>query len=153
GGPYIGAPGVSLAFSGAGSFDSHNPITSYFWDFGDGTTSTLESPSHAYAQAGKYTVTLTLTNSQGYTNSAKTKATIGLPITIWDDDAVPNELNAVDSNPVELGVKFRSDVTGTIRGIRFYKGPNNTGTHVGSLWTRNGQLLAQATFTAETATG
>ncbi|RJS24972.1 hypothetical protein DRW03_07540 [Corallococcus sp. H22C18031201] len=58
-----------------------------------------------------------------------------------------------DSASVELGVKFTSDVAGDITGIRFYKGANNTGTHVGSLWTRTGTQLATATFTAETATG
>ena len=50
-------------------------------------------------------------------------------------------------------MKFRTDTSGTISGIRFYKGNTNTGTHVGSLWTRTGTLLAQATFTNETATG
>ena len=34
----------------------------YFWDFGDGTTSTSTSPIHAYATNGTYTVTLTTTN-------------------------------------------------------------------------------------------
>ena len=50
-------------------------------------------------------------------------------------------------------MKFRTDVSGTITGIRFYKGPTNTGTHTGSLWSRTGTLLARATFTNETATG
>jgi len=54
---------------------------------------------------------------------------------------------------VQLGVKFRSDVAGTIRGIRFYKAAGNTGTHVGSLWSRAGTRLANATFTNETASG
>ena len=54
---------------------------------------------------------------------------------------------------VEVGVKFRSDVAGTITGIRFYKGSGNTGTHVGNLWTATGTLLASATFTSETASG
>jgi len=40
-----------------------------------------------------------------------------------------------------------------ITGIRFYKGPTNTGTHVGNLWTSGGQLLTTATFANETATG
>ena len=39
------------------------------------------------------------------------------------------------------------------RGIRFYKGVNNTGTHTGHLWSNTGTLLASATFTGETATG
>lgn len=33
--------------------------TSYHWDFGDGTTSTLENPNHDYSDAGTYTVRLT----------------------------------------------------------------------------------------------
>ena len=54
---------------------------------------------------------------------------------------------------VELGVKFRSDVAGTITGIRFYKASTNTGTHVGNLWSSTGTLLATATFANETASG
>jgi hypothetical protein len=50
-------------------------------------------------------------------------------------------------------VKFKTDVAGTIAGVRFYKGSGNTGTHVGSLWSSTGQLLASATFSAETASG
>jgi hypothetical protein len=37
--------------------------------------------------------------------------------------------------------------------VRFYKGPSNTGTHVGSLWTNTGTLLARATFANETSSG
>ncbi len=37
--------------------------TSYSWDFGDGGTSTAESPSHSYAASGTYKVKLTATNS------------------------------------------------------------------------------------------
>jgi len=35
------------------------------WNFGDGTTSTLQNPSHTYTAAGNYTVTLTVTNANG----------------------------------------------------------------------------------------
>ena len=54
---------------------------------------------------------------------------------------------------VEVGIKFTSDSFGQISGIRFYKAATNTGTHVGSLWTASGTLLASATFTGETAVG
>ena len=37
-------------------------------------------------------------------------------------------------SPVELGVKFYSEVGGAIKGIRFYKSSANTGTHVANLW-------------------
>ena len=58
-----------------------------------------------------------------------------------------------DAHSVELGVKFTSEVFGTVTGVRFYKSAANTGTHIGSLWSASGQLLATATFTGETASG
>jgi hypothetical protein len=50
-------------------------------------------------------------------------------------------------------VQFTSSVNGWIAGIRFYKGPGNTGTHTGELWTAGGTLLGQVTFTGESASG
>ena len=50
-------------------------------------------------------------------------------------------------------MKFRSDVGGYIKGIRFYKHSNNIGVHTASLWTTTGLRLATATFTNETASG
>jgi gliding motility-associated-like protein len=41
----------------------------YLWDFGDGTTSTAQAPSHLYEVPGRYDVTLTVTNSTGCTNT------------------------------------------------------------------------------------
>ena len=47
------ATGLSVSFTNASS-----DATSYLWDFGDGITSTLVNPTHVYALAGDYTVTL-----------------------------------------------------------------------------------------------
>jgi uncharacterized protein (TIGR03437 family) len=58
-----------------------------------------------------------------------------------------------DTQSVELGLKFRSMVAGSVTGIRFYKGPQNTGTHVGHLWAGTGTLLAKVTFSGETSSG
>ena len=74
-------------------------------------------------------------------------------MTIWPSTAVPGVVDIGPDNPVELGVNFRSDVAGSITGIRFYKASANTGTHVGNLWMSTGTLLATATFTGETASG
>jgi hypothetical protein len=41
-------------------------------------------------------------------------------------------------SPVEVGVKFRSDVAGTVTGVRFYKGATDNTTHTGSLWSATG---------------
>ena len=65
----------------------------------------------------------------------------------------PSIVSVNDSSAVELGVKFQASTTGAITGIRFYKGPQNTGTHVADLWSATGTLLASATFTNETASG
>jgi hypothetical protein len=67
--------------------------------------------------------------------------------------ATPSNVTSNDPNAVNLGVKFQASTNGTITGIRFYKGPSNTGTHVGALWSTSGTLLASATFTNETASG
>ncbi len=75
------------------------------------------------------------------------------PYSFWGPTATPTVSSANDSSPVELGVKFTSDVAGSITGIRFYKGAGNGGTHVGHLWDSAGNLLATATFTGETASG
>lgn len=75
------------------------------------------------------------------------------PCTIWPASAVPGTVNAGDGGSVELGVKFRTTVAGSITGVRFYKSPANTGTHIGSLWTASGTRLATGTFTGETASG
>ena len=45
---------------------------------------------------------------------------------------------------IELGLKFKSDVTGSVTGVRFYKDLNNTGIHTGSLWSSSGTLLVVA---------
>ena len=58
-----------------------------------------------------------------------------------------------DPSALEIGVKFRSDVAGSIAGIRFYKGAPNSGVHTGRTWTSSGTLLAQGVFSNETASG
>ncbi|MEO8681505.1 MAG: Ig-like domain-containing protein, partial [Vicinamibacterales bacterium] len=72
---------------------------------------------------------------------------------LWKPSTVPANPSAADSSAYELGMKFTSDIDGFITGIRFYKGPTNTGTHVGNLWTINGTNLATAVFANETQNG
>ena len=67
--------------------------------------------------------------------------------------STPANPDSGDATSAELGIKFTSDVSGSVTGVRFYKSTANTGTHTGSLWTSTGTLLATATFTNETASG
>ena len=57
------------------STDSDGTIASHAWSFGDSATSTATNPSHAYATAGTYSVTETVTDNGGATN-AKTSSVI-----------------------------------------------------------------------------
>ncbi|WP_203030690.1 DUF4082 domain-containing protein [Frankia nepalensis] len=75
------------------------------------------------------------------------------PCSVWPDSAVPRTVTENDPAAVELGMKFRSDQDGHVTGIRFYKGPQNTGAHTGTLWSAEGTQLATGTFTNESAAG
>jgi len=72
----------------------------------------------------------------------------------WRNSPTPATPAVTDDRAtVTLGLQFRSDVPGSVTGVRFYKGPHNTGTHVGNLWSSTGTKLATATFSNETASG
>jgi len=60
-------------------------------------------------------------------------------------DRVPNTAVQADTKAVEVGVRFRSNVPGTISALRFYRGTGNANGYVARLWTSSGTLLAQAT--------
>ena len=49
--------------------DQSAGATQWSWNFGDGSTSTQQNPSHNYTAAGEYTVTLAITNASGCQNS------------------------------------------------------------------------------------
>ena len=105
-----------------------------------------------YGEVGTTSTTTSLGPASG-APAASVGATVEALVSGWSPTTTPTNPSANDAGPVSLGVKFRTDVSGFITGVRFYKGAGNTGTHIGNLWTSAGQLLASATFTGETATG
>ena len=93
-----------------------------------------------------------LAADDSWTFTTRAATQFGCPCSIWAPSATPSRTDS-DTGSVEVGVRFRAEVDGFITGLRFHKSTANTGTHVGHLWTRTGQLLATATFTNETASG
>lgn len=73
GGPYPDTAGMVLTLDGSASSDPDGnlPLT-YAWDFGDGASATGVQPTHAYAAAGSYTVTLTVTDATGLVSQPAT---------------------------------------------------------------------------------
>src|SRR4029077_9138631 len=133
------------------------------WDGAGRTTSFTSSTQLTAAIAAADIATpgtaqVTVANPAGAVSNALTftippAATTCQSCSIWTTAATPAVASNPDANPVELGVRFRSDVAGFITGIRFYKGTQNTGLHTGKLYTATGTVLASATFTSETASG
>ncbi len=129
-GPYSGTVGVAVQFSSAGSNDPDGSIVAYAWNFGDGNTSSAANPSHAYASAGTYNVTLTVTDNDGATGADSTSASI---------TAVPpsNESPTANANGPYAGttgvaVQFSSagssDPDGSIETYEWDFGDGNTST-------------------------
>ena len=85
----VPAPSADFAFSAACLGDTNfftdsslGTPTSWLWDFGDFTTSTLQNPLHAYIASGTYTVTLTISNATGCSDIAVKIVNIppGIPV-------------------------------------------------------------------------
>lgn len=66
----------AITFDGSGSSDADGAIAGYDWTFGDGGSSAQAAPSHAYAQPGEYTVTLTVTDNEGATGRATVRVNV-----------------------------------------------------------------------------
>ncbi|WP_104088200.1 DUF4082 domain-containing protein [Arthrobacter sp. GMC3] len=127
------------------------------------------------ARVATFTPSAVLANATGYTATASATATSGegvssgaiwsittarvdspagtCPCSLYQDSTVPSVLSIADGTPLSLGVKFSANSNGTVTGITFYKGPGNTGTHKGTLYSTSGTALATGTFTSETAAG
>src|SRR5262249_16230463 len=136
-------------------------VTSWFWNFGDGTSSTQENPSHSYAAGGDYTVALTATGPggnntappAGYIHASRAPGPPASGPQPLSTNQTPDNGNAADGVPYEIGMKFRVARAGQITAIRYWKAPGDTGTHIGHIWSATGGLLASVTFSGETASG
>ncbi len=69
-------PNATCFFDASASTAPGSTITSYSWDFGDGTTGTGVKPSHTYTSTGNKTVKLTVTNAQNAMATATNTATV-----------------------------------------------------------------------------
>jgi PKD repeat protein len=129
-GPYTGIEGVPVNFSSAGSSDPDGSIVAYLWDFGDGNTSNSANPSHTYASAGLYNVSLTVTDDDGAEDTDNTTADIdemgggGIPCT----DVAQLQARCRTNVTIKILVRFTSSIHSgksidvTVNGTDVYSG-------------------------------
>lgn len=132
--PTSGTAPLTVAFTGTGSSTVSTDVLTYLWTFGDGSTSTEKNPSHAFAAAGTYSVTLAVSNATGQSGSATAQSITvtsgGSSTLIVDADKV-----FVWAEKTYASIFGRGQATQTITGYRYrsYSGGhflavNDTGT-------------------------
>jgi hypothetical protein len=168
--PTPGATGVSTGTEVGATFDEVvNPSTA---------TLTLSGPGGAVAGTSRvaddlrsmsFVPSASLAGNTTYTASVRAADTAGnlMPAAVtWTfttgaANACPCSLfrsvdapaNAITDSAVELGMRWRPSVNGTVTALRFYKTLGDPGSHTGTLWSNTGQLLATGTYTGETGSG
>jgi len=98
-GPYSGIVNEPINFDGSGSSDFDGDTLSYSWDFGDGIAlGTGVSLTHTYTSIAEFTVTLLVSDGNGGSDSASTKAT------------VTDQLEAIDITSISRDVGNKGEV-------------------------------------------
>ncbi len=67
---------LNCTFDGNASSDSDGNLVSYSWDFGDGNSASGSTSSHSFASAGDYTVSLTVTDNDGASDTSSQTITV-----------------------------------------------------------------------------
>lgn len=75
--PMEGTAPLTVNFDAGGSSDPDGQITSYRWDFGDGSTGTGHSVAHTYRNEGSYQVRLTVRDDDGASTTSSTTINVG----------------------------------------------------------------------------
>ncbi len=124
--PTPSTPGSAVSLNGTGSSSSGN-INNYSWTFGDGTTASGATPSHAYSAPGDFTVSLTVTDDLGATNTTSHELTVDAPPAA-SFTASPNPASPV--SPVSFNASSSGDPDGMITGYSWNFGDGAAGSGV-----------------------
>lgn len=164
--PTTGYAPLAVNFNSTGSFDPDGNISSYAWNFGDGTTGSGATVSHTYSTVGSFTAVLTVTDNRGATATSSVGITTSQSPTIAFRVAsiqvtVANvnggkrgtakvKITDLNNNAISGATvtgQWSGVVTGTSSGTTDTTG---TATHTSSRFKRSGTLTYQVTGVSKT---
>lgn len=152
----VGDKPLTVSFDAGGSSDPENSTLTYSWDFGDGATAAgSELTTHQYTAAGTYTAKVTVTDSQGASDSATSQ-----PIMVNAGDGDDGRATAIitvnkTSGPAPIAVIFSGAAStpsvqnGTIKQYswNFADGSTGSGEEVRHIFTVPGEYKVQLKIT------
>ena len=118
----------TITFDGSGSSDPDGTIAGFSWVFGDGGSSTQQTPEHAFTQPGEYNVTLTVTDNEGATGQS------AVQIEVSSDNQPPvaevqaSKIQALVDEEITFDASSSSDPDGTVESYSWQFGDGGSGT-------------------------
>ncbi|WP_414664691.1 PKD domain-containing protein [Horticoccus sp. 23ND18S-11] len=124
-----GTAPLAVSFSGLNSTDADGTISSYQWNFGNGTTATGATASATYSAAGTYAAVLTVVDNDGLAGTATISITVSAPANVPPTAvATASTTSGTAPVPVTFSSAGSSDPDGSIAGYKWDFGDGTTST-------------------------
>ena len=134
-----GTAPLRVGFDATASTDRDGTVTSYAWDFGDGTTGSGVTTSHVFSKPGTYAVHLTVTDERGASGFSAASVFVREPTVLTYNGATSGDFN----DPALISATLTSGLTGQpVPGAQVNLSISGTGGQQGCVATTDASGLA-----------